>query len=518
MHTQDTASKEPVHERVVAGRYRLLSTLGKGGMGTVWRAHDEVLQREVAVKEVHPLVGQPDADSEMMYTRLEREAWAAARITSRNVVTVYDVARDEGRPWIVMEFVRGQSLAQLLDVQGALEPRRAAKIGSEILAALRDAHSAGVLHRDVKPANVLLAEDGRVVLTDFGIAVVEGSTSLTMPGVIVGSPEYMAPERLLGRAMGPESDLWSLGVLLHTAVEGSCPFRRDTAIGTLQAVIDEESPVSHRSGPLKPVIEALLHKDPAERADAESTAKGLNIVAGGGTVQVSAESDASYTPTVAVVPPTQTDIHAPAVVSHAPTVVSPAAALSAEAPQPRRAWRTRRMVLLAASSAFACAVLLAGLGYALSGDDSNEATVGAASGVGAPPQSDGGGTASVGEDADQNLPAAATVSAAVSARNTHYKGQCPPPSAQAPTFTVTLTVSEVPAQVTYRWVSSDGSVDDPQWRTVSFPAGGPSTRQETARVTSSAETGSSEMGVEIQGSQQIKSDTIPFSLTCTPAV
>lgn len=214
-------SEEPGRERVIAGRYRLLSPLGEGGMGTVWRARDEVLHREVAVKEVRAPAGLPASDVERMYARLEREAWAAARVANRNVVTVYDVAMEGGRPWIVMELVRGLSLADQLDAEGPLPPQRAAHIGAEVLAALRAAHSAGVLHRDVKPANVLLANDGRVVLTDFGIATVEGSSALTMTGEVIGSPEFLAPERALGRTPGPESDLWSLGVLLYAAVEAT---------------------------------------------------------------------------------------------------------------------------------------------------------------------------------------------------------------------------------------------------------------------------------------------------------
>jgi serine/threonine protein kinase len=173
-------SEEPGHERVIAGRYRLLAPLGEGGMGTVWRARDEVLNREVAVKEVRAPAGVAADDVQRMYARLEREAWAAARVTNRNVVTVYDVATDGGRPWIVMELVRGLSLAEVLDAEGPMPPQRAAHVGAEVLAALRSAHEAGVLHRDVKPANVLIANDGRIVLTDFGIAMVEGSSSSTI--------------------------------------------------------------------------------------------------------------------------------------------------------------------------------------------------------------------------------------------------------------------------------------------------------------------------------------------------
>lgn len=172
-------------------------------MGTVWLARDEVLHREVAVKEVRAPAGLPTSEIERLYARLEREAWAAARVSNRNVVTVYDVATDGGRPWIVMEVVRGLSLADQLDAEGPLSPQRAAHIGAEVLSALRAAHEAGVLHRDVKPGNVLLSNDGRVVLTDFGIATVEGSSALTMTGEVIGSPEFLAPERALGRTPAP---------------------------------------------------------------------------------------------------------------------------------------------------------------------------------------------------------------------------------------------------------------------------------------------------------------------------
>lgn len=301
-------SEAPGSERLIAGRYRLLSPLGEGGMGTVWRARDEVLHREVAVKEVRAPAGLQGPEVERMYARLEREAWAAARVANRNVVTVYDVATQDGRPWIVMEIVRGISLAELLDAEGPLTPQRTAHIGAEVLAALRAAHAAGVLHRDVKPANVLLSNDGRVVLTDFGIAMVEGSSALTMTGEVIGSPEFLAPERALGRTPGPESDLWSLGVLLYAAVEGNSPFRQNTPLSTLRAIVDEELPPPHRAGPLTPVIEGLLRKDPAERLSAERAEQDLRVISaggtpsGGGTPRADAVQASPYTPTIAAQP------------------------------------------------------------------------------------------------------------------------------------------------------------------------------------------------------------------------
>ncbi|MEV5596829.1 serine/threonine-protein kinase [Streptomyces sp. NPDC052496] len=279
--------------RLLADRYRLVDELGRGGMGVVWRARDELLAREVAVKEVRAPRDLSGREEQLLYTRLEREGRAAARISHRNVVTVFDVVSEGGRPWIVMELVRGLSLAETLDAEGPMAPARAAGIGAQVLAALRVAHTAGVLHRDVKPGNVLLSNDGRVVLTDFGIARVAGSAALTLTGELVGSPEFLAPERALGQQAGPESDLWSLGVTLYAAVEGHSPFRQDTPLTTLRAVVDEQLPPPRRAGPLTPVLEGLLRKDPRERLDAAEAQGMLEAVAGSGA-----------TPTV-VVPPGQ---------------------------------------------------------------------------------------------------------------------------------------------------------------------------------------------------------------------
>ncbi|MFF8913379.1 serine/threonine-protein kinase [Streptomyces sp. NPDC015032] len=253
---------------VLAGRYRLGEVLGRGGMGKVWRAHDEVLHRTVAVKELTAGLYVAEADRIVLHARTQKEARAAARITHPGVVTVHDVIEYDNRPWIVMQYVDGPSLADAAKESGEIAPREAARIGLHVLGALRAAHGAGVLHRDVKPGNVLLARDGQVLLTDFGIAAIEGDSTITRTGELVGSIDYLAPERVRGGDPGPASDLWSLGATLYTAVEGRSPFRRTSPISTMQAVVTEEPPPPERAGPLTSVITALLRKDPEDRPSA----------------------------------------------------------------------------------------------------------------------------------------------------------------------------------------------------------------------------------------------------------
>ncbi|MFF3393736.1 protein kinase [Streptomyces sp. NPDC002669] len=253
---------------LLAGRYRLGEVLGRGGMGKVWRAHDEVLHRTVAVKELTAGQYVAEADRVVLHARTQKEARAAARITHPGVVTVHDVLEYDNRPWIVMQYVDGPSLADAAKESGEMEPREAARIGLHVLGALRAAHAAGVLHRDVKPGNVLLAGDGQVLLTDFGIAAIEGDSTITRTGELVGSIDYLAPERVRGADPGPASDLWSLGATLYTAVEGRSPFRRTSPISTMQAVVTDEPPTPGRAGPLAPVITALLRKEPDERPTA----------------------------------------------------------------------------------------------------------------------------------------------------------------------------------------------------------------------------------------------------------
>ncbi|WP_189529638.1 serine/threonine-protein kinase [Streptomyces roseolilacinus] len=262
---------------VLAGRYRLGETIGRGGMGKVWRAHDEVLHRTVAVKELTAGQYVSEADRVVLHARTQKEARAAARITHPAVVTVHDVLEHDDRPWIVMQYVDGSSLADAVKSapDGRIAPREAARIGLHVLGALSAAHAAGVLHRDVKPGNVLLARDGRVLLTDFGIAAIEGDSTITRTGELVGSIDYLAPERVRGADPGPASDLWALGATLYTAVQGESPFRRSSPISTMQAVVTEEAAAAAHAGPLAPVIVALLRKDPADRPGAAETERML---------------------------------------------------------------------------------------------------------------------------------------------------------------------------------------------------------------------------------------------------
>ncbi|GAB2465764.1 serine/threonine-protein kinase [Streptomyces incanus] len=264
--------------RLLAGRYRLGDVLGRGGMGTVWRAEDETLGRTVAVKELRFPSSIDEEEKRRLITRTLREAKAIARIRNNNAVTVFDVVQEDDRPWIVMELVEGKSLAEAIREDGLLEPRRAAEVGLAVLDVLRSAHREGILHRDVKPSNVLIAEDGRVVLTDFGIAQVEGDPSITSTGMLVGAPSYISPERARGHKPGPAADLWSLGGLLYAAVEGTPPYDKGSAIATLTAVMTEPLEEPRNAGPLRDVIYGLLAKDPAQRLDDAGSRAMLNAV------------------------------------------------------------------------------------------------------------------------------------------------------------------------------------------------------------------------------------------------
>ncbi|GAA1622761.1 hypothetical protein GCM10009733_019260 [Nonomuraea maheshkhaliensis] len=285
--------------QVLDGRFELVERLGSGGMGTVWRARDLALHREVAVKQVSPLAPEPVQDAEafrVLRERVLREARALARISDPHVVTIHHIV-EEGTgsyPWLVMELVPGGSLADRLEKRTRLEPQEAARIGRQVLSALRTAHAAGICHRDVKPANVLLRPDGSAVLTDFGIAALQRTGSadtaarsvpLTATGELIGTPEYLAPERIRGSDDVPASDLWSLGIMLYVCVEGHSPMRRPTALATMAAVIDGVVPPPVQAGALAPVLRELLVADPAARPTAERLDAMLAPIADGSTAR-----------------------------------------------------------------------------------------------------------------------------------------------------------------------------------------------------------------------------------------
>jgi serine/threonine protein kinase len=290
-----------VSGRLIAGRYRLGSVIGHGGMGVVWRARDELLDRDVAVKELTWPGDFTEQERETACRRAVREAQTAAQLNHPNIIRIYDIVEEDDDPWIVMELLPFRSLRDITADDGLFAPARAARIGLGVLAGLRAAHAAGIVHRDVKPANILVGPDDRAVLTDFGIARAADSATLTNAGDLIGSPSYIAPEHARGQRSGLPGDLWGLGASLYAAVEGRPPFQRDHALATLTAVVaDEPDPAAH-AGPLWPVISALLSKDPDARPDAAEAERMLRDVAGGAGTRVLTQ--ASEPPAPDPVPP-----------------------------------------------------------------------------------------------------------------------------------------------------------------------------------------------------------------------
>ncbi|WP_406071322.1 serine/threonine-protein kinase [Micromonospora sp. NBC_01638] len=347
---------------LIAGRYRLLDLVGRGGMGRVWRAHDEMLHREVAVKEIVPPSWLADHERAELRSRTLREARAAARLNHPAVVRLYDVIPVEGSPWIVMEYVPSRTLQDLVDAEASLEPARAARIGLAVLDALQAAHTAGVLHRDIKPQNVLMAHDGRVMLTDFGLATFDGGDgAMTRPGMVLGSPQYVAPERAAEGASTVAADLWSLGATLYAAVEGRSPYARSTAMATLSALAAGPPDPAPHAGSLAPVLAGLLRRDPRDRLDHDSARRLLTAAATGRT---------DPPPVSEPSPPTASgDVGSAAGVGDS-TSTSPASALTR--PEGRR--RARRVALVVVALLVAAA---AGVGTALAvTDDEPSGTVG----------------------------------------------------------------------------------------------------------------------------------------------
>jgi hypothetical protein len=327
---------------MVAGRYLLQTTIGRGAMGTVWRARDTVLARDVAVKEVRlrgPVTGGSvmTEETRILYQRTLREARTAARLNHPAVVTIFDVVEADGSPWIVMELVEARSLDQVLTEDGPLGPHQAADLGIRVLGALACAHAAGILHRDVKPSNVLLGPDGRVVLTDFGIATLEGDSGLTQAGMVMGTPGFTAPERIRGDLATPASDLWSLGATLYAAVEGRGPFdNRGNSIAILAAIANEEAPRPRQAGPLRHVIEALLHRNPQARPDAAAVGRLLAATGAGVSTGTAASGGAGRQAARAAAPLLAAPLDLAAA---GPETQAPADGVSwAEAPWPDGQW------------------------------------------------------------------------------------------------------------------------------------------------------------------------------------
>ena len=303
-HTPPETAAAPAKARL-AGRYELGEPLGKG-RSTVYRATDMRLQRPVAVKQVELAAGQEDA--ERVRTRALREAQAAARLNNPGVVTVYDVVEEDGSIWLVMELVEAPSLAQIVAEGGPLSHSRAAHVGLDVLAALEAAHAVGIVHRDVKPANVLVSSSDRAKLTDFGVATIRDDSRLTATGLIVGSPSYMSPEQARGDLVGPATDLWALGALLYFATEGEPPFQGDSALATASAVVHGAPRPAHNAGPLTVIMSRLLTKDPGNRATPSEVRAALNRAArSGGGARAGAASG-----TTAVIPASRPDVPAQA--------------------------------------------------------------------------------------------------------------------------------------------------------------------------------------------------------------
>jgi serine/threonine protein kinase len=263
---------------VIAERYRLIELLGQGGMGRVWRGHDESLDRDVAIKQVLFSPDLTPSMREMLIARARREARATARLHHPNIVTVHDVLEHQGAPWIVMEYLSGISLGTLIRREGRQDWRRAAEIAAQVCDGLAHAHAMGVFHRDLKPDNILLTET-RSVITDFGIARILDTTRLTSTNTLVGTPQYMSPEQLEGHELTPASDLWAVGATLYATVEGHPPFDGQTMASVIAAVLTRPVPAPEHAGPLAELLAALLAKDYRQRPDVATTARHLHDIA-----------------------------------------------------------------------------------------------------------------------------------------------------------------------------------------------------------------------------------------------
>ncbi|MFI9200331.1 serine/threonine-protein kinase [Streptomyces sp. NPDC053048] len=419
--------------RLVVGRYRLLELIGRGGMGRVWRATDETLGRRVAAKEIR-IDGLMGEESAVQRERSLREARATARIDHPNVVRVYDVAEEDQRLWIVMELVDGRSLEQVLVREGPVAPLEAARIGLGLARALRAVHAVGVLHRDIKPGNVLLTARGRIVLTDFGIAAMQDAAALTMAGTLVGSPDYMAPERIEGRLQGPPSDLWSLGATLCAAVAGHSPFSRATTMATLHAVLYEQPEIPTAGGPLRELLAGLLLKEPARRPNLDTTEETLAAL-----LEPPPPEPVPHPPTAVAVtelPPLPSPVAPPA-----PAPVPPA----------RGARRGHRTAVFTAGAVVAVSVVIAVIVLAMQGTDKGEGgTAAGVTGGTSRPSVSSPAPAKPTASAPASAPASAQPSAPATARRTEDGFSWVPPAGWNRT-------QQSPSDVTY--TSKDGGIE-----------------------------------------------------------
>jgi serine/threonine protein kinase len=392
----------PASDQLVAGRYAWKEQLGRGGFGVVWRAHDTLLQRDVAVKAIEFPPILDDAERAAIRKKVLREARAAARLNHPGLVTVFDVIEEDGRPLIVMELVAAPTLAELVARDGPMPDDRVAALGMGILEALEVAHAQGIIHRDVKPANVMVSASDRVQLTDFGIASVLDDPKVTASGTLAGSPSYMAPEQARNDTPSAATDLWGLGATLYFALEGEPPFRKDGAIATLTAVVNEPPRPLRRDTALAALVDDLLVKDPAARPSTTAVRRRLDeaIATAGVDPPVEAPVEAPVDPTTTLElgspPASPTDPAATVPVAEAkgsPTTRPPA---PPAAPPPRRrpvrpadvgsgkhSWRTALIVV----GVLLVAVVVAAITLGSHGGSSSSTASKSPSGSAAPPTS-----------------------------------------------------------------------------------------------------------------------------------
>ncbi|MBF4997173.1 protein kinase [Nocardia sp. BSTN01] len=357
-------------DRLIAGRYRLADPIGSGAMGVVWRASDVRLRRTVAVKQLLLAPGLTKAQALEAKMRAMREGRIAARLHHQNAVTVFDVAEEDGQPWLVMEYVDAQSLAALMRDKGPLEPREVARIGAKVAAALAAAHDAGIVHRDVKPANILVADNGTVKITDFGISRAVGDVTVTSTGFLAGTPAYLSPEIARGEDPEPSSDVFALGSTLYAAVEGAPPFGEgDNPLAVLHSVVSAKVPEPKRAESLGPVLMSLLAADGADRPTMREAQQALEAVADGRTAAL-VPAATNVLPQPGADAAATTVLSTPEKTTAAAAPTPGATTAKTPAPQPKPGPLRDRRIWAAAAAAVLVVAVIIGL-VATSGSDDN---------------------------------------------------------------------------------------------------------------------------------------------------